>query len=243
MTHPTLQDAFALHRQGRLAEAARLYEAIAAREPKNAQARQYLGVILLSAGRPNEAKALMKRALELKPNEIDYLENYIGALVITEDFDEALELSRNALARQPRNANILYLNAISLQKLDRLDEARAAFVALLQPRAKPSGGPHWNTRSRSPGSASKRNRCASSRRSSPNTRITPTPISCAPTFAPTAANSAPPLPIMSAHWRCSPTRMSRGGATAARSRNSPTTTRRSPRSTECWRYGRTTPWD
>ena len=129
---PTLQDAFALHGQGRLGEAARIYEAIAAREPGNAEARHYLGAILASAGRLQDAKALMKRALELKPSEFAFLENYVGVLVLAEDFGEALERSRTALKRQPRNANLLYLNAASLQKLDRLDEARAAFVALLR---------------------------------------------------------------------------------------------------------------
>jgi len=129
---PTLQDAFALHGQGRLGEAARLYEAIAARETGNAEARHYLGAILASAGRLQEAKALMKRALELKPSEFAFLENYVGVLVLAEDFGEALELSRQALKRQPRNPNLVYLNAASLQKLDRLDEARAGFVALLR---------------------------------------------------------------------------------------------------------------
>ncbi len=130
--HSTLQEAFALHRQGRIGEAARLYEAILAREPDDAEARHYLGAILASTGRLQDAKALMKRALELKPSEFAYLENYIGVLVLAEDFGEALELSRKALERQPRNANVLYLQAASLQKLDRLAEARAAFVELLR---------------------------------------------------------------------------------------------------------------
>ena len=129
---PTLQDAFALHGQGRTAEAARLYEAIAAREPNNAEARQYLGVILASAGRFDQAKALMKRSLELKPNDFAFLENYAGALVLAEDFAEALEVSRKALAQRPQSVNALYLHAASLQKLDRLEEARAQFVALLR---------------------------------------------------------------------------------------------------------------
>ena len=129
---PTLQDAFALHGQGRLGEAARIYEAIAAREPGNAEARHYLGALLASAGRLQDAKPLMKRALELKPSEFAFLENYVGVLVLAEDFAEALELGRKALERQPRNPNLVYLNAASLQKLDRLDEARAAFVALLR---------------------------------------------------------------------------------------------------------------
>lgn len=74
----------------------------------------------------------MKRALELKPNEFAFLENTVGALVLAEDFAEALEFCRKALAQQPHNPNLLYLNAASLQKLDRLDEARVAFVALLR---------------------------------------------------------------------------------------------------------------
>jgi tetratricopeptide (TPR) repeat protein len=129
---PSIQDAFALHRQGRLDEAARIYEAIAAREPKNAEARHYLGALLASAGRIPEARALMKRALDLKPGEFAFLENYVGVLVLAEAFEEALERSRLALERQPRNINLLYLNAASLQKLDRLEEARTAFVELLR---------------------------------------------------------------------------------------------------------------
>ena len=129
---PTLQDAFALHSQGRLGEAARIYEAIAAREPGNAEARQYLGAIYVSAGRIAEAKALMKRALELKPSDFAFLENYVGALVLAEDFDEALELSQKALKRQPPSANMLYLCAVSLQRLHRLAEARERLAALLR---------------------------------------------------------------------------------------------------------------
>ena len=137
---PTLQDAFALHGQGRLGEAARLYEAIAAREPGNAEARHYLGALLASTGRLQDAKALMKRALELKPNEFAFLENYIGVLVLAEDFGEALELCERARKRHPGNPNLLYLRAASLHKLDRLDEARDAFVALLRVAPKhPSG--------------------------------------------------------------------------------------------------------
>ena len=127
---PTLQEAFALHGQGRVGEAARLYEAIAAREPGNAEARHYLGAILASAGRLRDAKALMKRALELKPNEFAYLENYVGVLALAEDYAEALDHCERALKRQPRNPNLLYLHAVALQKLDRLDEARDAFVAM-----------------------------------------------------------------------------------------------------------------
>jgi tetratricopeptide (TPR) repeat protein len=128
---PTLQDAVALHGQGRLGEAARLYEAVIAREPNNAAARHYLGALLATAGRLDDAKAQMKRALELKPNEFAFLENYAGVLVLAEDFAEALEASLKALKRQPRNPNLLYLKAVSLLKLDRLNEARSGFATLL----------------------------------------------------------------------------------------------------------------
>jgi tetratricopeptide (TPR) repeat protein len=128
----TLRDAFALHGQGRVGEAARIYEAIAAREPNNAEARHYLGAIFASSGRFAEAKALMKRSLELKPNEFVYLENTLGLLVLAGDFAEALELSRRAVALQPRNANVLYMQAVALQKLEIFDEARAQFAALLR---------------------------------------------------------------------------------------------------------------
>jgi tetratricopeptide (TPR) repeat protein len=128
---PTLQDAVALHGQGRLGEAARLYEAVIAREPSNAAAHHYLGALLATAGRLDRAKAQMKRALELKPNEFAFLENYAGVLVLAEDFTEALEASLKALKRQPRSPNLLYLKAVSLLRLDRLTEARSGFATLL----------------------------------------------------------------------------------------------------------------
>ncbi len=130
--HPTLQDAFALHRQGRVGDAARVYESIVAREPANAEARHYLGVILASSGRLEEARALMKRSLELKPRDFSFLENYVTLLVGAEAFDEALDFARKAAAIQPRSPNALYLLAVCLQKTGFLAEARAKFSALLQ---------------------------------------------------------------------------------------------------------------
>lgn len=129
---PTLQDAFALHGQGRVDEAARVYQAIAAREPTNAEARHYLGALLASAGRVQDARALMKRALELKPSEFAFLENYITLLVAAEAFEEALPLAQRAVSTQPRNANALYLLSVCLEKLDFVDEARRKFEALLK---------------------------------------------------------------------------------------------------------------
>jgi protein O-GlcNAc transferase len=58
-----LRRAVALHRAGRLAEAAKLNRQISRKDPDNLHALHYLGVTEAAAGNVVEAKALMARSL------------------------------------------------------------------------------------------------------------------------------------------------------------------------------------
>ena len=62
-----MEAAFALHRQGRLEEAARIYRSVLEREPYQQDALLLLGMIVLSEGKPEEAERLLRRSLELNP--------------------------------------------------------------------------------------------------------------------------------------------------------------------------------
>src|SRR5260370_4776310 len=58
----TVQQALALHRQGRLAEAERLYPAALAPQPRPFEAPQFLGVLKLQQSDSREARALLRAA-------------------------------------------------------------------------------------------------------------------------------------------------------------------------------------
>src|SRR5260370_39158660 len=63
----TVQQALALRRQGRLAEAERLYRAALAAQPRQFEALHFLGVLKLQQGDAREALALLRPAAEAKP--------------------------------------------------------------------------------------------------------------------------------------------------------------------------------
>src|SRR5262249_58358127 len=58
--------AVALHREGRLGEAEKLYRAILKLNPEHFSALHYLGMIAAASGKPAEAERLIRQALALK---------------------------------------------------------------------------------------------------------------------------------------------------------------------------------
>jgi len=62
-----LEQALALHRQGRLPEAEQAYRAILAREPENAHVGLMLGQLALDAGLPQAAVPILERVVMLDP--------------------------------------------------------------------------------------------------------------------------------------------------------------------------------
>ncbi|MFM8846147.1 MAG: tetratricopeptide repeat protein, partial [Gammaproteobacteria bacterium] len=69
-----LHAAMALHRKGRLREAARIYQKILQAQPNELNSLHLLGAIRLAEGDAEAARALIGRALELKP---DYTEAHV----------------------------------------------------------------------------------------------------------------------------------------------------------------------
>jgi protein O-GlcNAc transferase len=63
------------HHDGRLAEAEAGYHMILERQPKNATAMQYLGVLTRQRGDPIRAHQLNRRALDLRSYAADFLIN------------------------------------------------------------------------------------------------------------------------------------------------------------------------
>ena len=126
-----LQKALSLQQGGRLDQAADLYRRIVRKNPKNYYALHYLGIIEAIFGNYEEAKALMDRSLSIQPPRAEFAENYATILFQMADYKSALEVARRGLQLGHANVPLLYVGAIALFRLERLEESVAQFDKLL----------------------------------------------------------------------------------------------------------------
>lgn len=120
-----LAEALALHRAGRLAEAEAGYRAVLADTPTQADALHLLALCREALGAPEEALALIERAVALSPSPRyrASLGLLLGRLDRHMDAVAALRLAVSARPDYPEAWNNL---GVSLLALDRADEAVAA---------------------------------------------------------------------------------------------------------------------
>ena len=123
----TLQAALQLHRQGRLAEAERLYAAILAKHPNDFDANHFLGALRLQQGRNDEALRLVGAALKAKRNSPLTLANYGLALERAGRIDEALAAYDKAIALKPDHAAAYNNRGLALLRAGRAADALASF--------------------------------------------------------------------------------------------------------------------
>ncbi len=124
-------EAVALHRQGRLAEAEQLYHKALAAAPRHADANHLLGVLRHQQGRTAEAIPLLEIALAVQPNGPDMLSNYAGMLKTVGRGEEALAAYEKVLAMAPAHPGALNGRGAVLLDRNRYDEALAAYDAAL----------------------------------------------------------------------------------------------------------------
>ena len=99
---------------GDMAAAKTDFEAAIKKNPKDADANFYLGLVADKGGDKAGAEKLYKEALSLKPDHEDAAQN-LGALYIDGGrFDEALLATRPALAKHPKNAGLHTNIAVAL---------------------------------------------------------------------------------------------------------------------------------
>jgi tetratricopeptide (TPR) repeat protein len=135
-----LQEAVALHQQGRLAPAEKNYTRILKSYPDQFDALHLLGLLRLQTGKAGEAQRLITTALRINPASTDALANLglvFGALRRPADalgcFDKALALDPDHFEALANRGNILL-------DLDRAEEALVCFVRVLsrEPRHLPA---------------------------------------------------------------------------------------------------------
>ncbi len=117
------EQAVALHQQGKLAEAERLYFQLLEADPALFGPRFYLGLIRLAQGRNDEACTYFGEALMVYPNDLGLLMNYGMALRAAGRAQDALEMFERALAIRPNLPEALYNKGVALSDLERYELA------------------------------------------------------------------------------------------------------------------------
>jgi tetratricopeptide (TPR) repeat protein len=126
-----LREAVALHRQGRLHEAEKIYARVLKAVPGHFDALNLLGAIKARQGHFGEAQRLFGAAVKADSRAPQGWSNLGQAHYALNRLPEALECFDKARALAPDDADILYQHANVLLSLDRPRDALAEFQAVL----------------------------------------------------------------------------------------------------------------
>jgi tetratricopeptide (TPR) repeat protein len=127
-----LQQALALHQQGRLAEAEKIYRRILEAAPSQFDALHLLGVLKLQTGNNAEAHRLIAAALKVDPRSGDALTNLGLALRAMNRTAEALASFERALALAPNHVEALNNRGLLLLTDGRAADALSCFDQVLR---------------------------------------------------------------------------------------------------------------
>jgi tetratricopeptide (TPR) repeat protein len=126
-----LSQAVALHRQGQLREAEKIYARVLKAAPDNFDALNLLGAIKLQQGQFGEARRLFSAAVKTDPR-VAMVWCHLGqAEYALKRPAEALQCFDKALALAPDDADILYQHANALLSLERTHDALAELQIVL----------------------------------------------------------------------------------------------------------------
>jgi tetratricopeptide (TPR) repeat protein len=126
-----MQEAVALHQQGRLRDAEKLYARILKAAPDTFDALHLLGLVKAQSGHMGEAYRLMSAALKIKPDAPDALMNLANVLHALKRDGEALAALDKALALRPDDPGTIHHRGNALIALNRPAEAIDCFEAVL----------------------------------------------------------------------------------------------------------------
>ncbi len=129
-----LQQGVAAHKEGNIQEAERLYRAILQSQPLHPDANHNLGVIAVSVNKTEAALPLFKTAIEADPKIKQFWLSYVDALLKEQQFDNAKQVIEQAKRRGVltlQDAEAHFNLGVTLQELDRLDEAEASYIQVI----------------------------------------------------------------------------------------------------------------
>lgn len=117
----------ALHQQGRLAEAERIYEEILRCQPSHFDALHLLGVVSYQTGRAERGVKLIRQAIMLNAKVVDAHSNLGNALQVLKRPKDALASYDKAIVLKPDYAEGYYNRGLALVDLKRFGEALASY--------------------------------------------------------------------------------------------------------------------
>ena len=135
----TIAQALALglqhHQAGRLAEAEAIYLQVLREQPRNTEALNRLGALLIQAGRRDEAVAHLEQAVALAPDNSLYQGNLGSAYVMVGRHEMAEAPLQEAIRLDPQNAAAHYNLGLMMEQTSRTDEAIVLYrqTVALQP--------------------------------------------------------------------------------------------------------------
>lgn len=103
------------------------FEAAIKKNPKQADAHYYLGLVMDKTGDKAAAEKNYKAALDLQPDLQEAAENLTAIYVETQKYDEAIGIAKKALARNAKNAEMQLNLAVALSGKGDVDGATKAF--------------------------------------------------------------------------------------------------------------------
>lgn len=124
-------EAVALHRQGQLREAERIYARVLKAAPDHFDALNLLGAVKIQQGQFGEAQRLFAAAIKVNPRIAAVWCNLGQAQYAQKRPADALQSFAKARALAPDDVDILYQHANALLALDRPREALAELAAVL----------------------------------------------------------------------------------------------------------------
>ncbi len=127
----SFNEALALHRQGRLRDAEKIYTRVLKAAPDYFDALNLLGTVKVQLGHLGEAHRLLSAAVKINPGVAGAWSNLGQVLHALKRNQEALECLDKARALAPADGAILNQHANVLMSLGRLQEALAEFQQVL----------------------------------------------------------------------------------------------------------------
>jgi tetratricopeptide (TPR) repeat protein len=103
------------------------FESAIKKNPKQADAYYYLGLVMDKTGDKAAAEKNYKTAIELQPDLQEAAENLTAIYVETQKFDEAIAIAKKALARNSKNSEMQLNLAVALSGKGDVDGASKAF--------------------------------------------------------------------------------------------------------------------
>ena len=126
-TQAQLNQAMALHQQGRLGQAKEIYEGILRVSPQNADALHLLGVVAAQTKNYQAAADLIGKAIEINPNSAAYYSNRGLAQQELRQLKEAVSSYDKAISLEPKSAEAHNNRGNALSELKQLEAAVASY--------------------------------------------------------------------------------------------------------------------